>query len=174
MIPFLFLLSFLVSLRLRLYSSSIYSMQKLLIQILLAVFTAFVIFFGYSAYQYYVALHSDDPIVPYVFVEKGAATVVRGELAIDMTAGEQYDLSAEDTIITKKDTLAIVTWPDRSQTRLGGNSRMRIDRMTVAVDYSSIEIEFALEEGQAWSTVVRTIYPGSYFRTRIPGQGVIA
>lgn len=51
---------------------------------------------------------------------------------------------------------------------------MRIDRMTVAVDYSSIEIEFALEEGQAWSTVVRTIYPGSYFRTRIPGQGVIA
>lgn len=93
-------------------------MQKLLIQIVLAVFTAFVIFFGYSAYQYYVALHSDDPIVPYVFVEKGAATVVRGELAIDMTAGEQYDLSAEDTIITKRDTLAIVTWPDRSQTRL--------------------------------------------------------
>ena len=43
---------------------------------------------------------------------------MRDELAIDMTAGEQYDLSAEDTIITGKDTLAIVTWPDRSQTRL--------------------------------------------------------
>lgn len=50
--------------------SILFLMQKLLLQILLAVFTAFVIFFTYSAYQYYVALHSDDPIVPYVFVEK--------------------------------------------------------------------------------------------------------
>ena len=46
--------------------------------------------------------------------------------------------------------------------------------MQVARDYSSIEIEFALEQGQVWSTVVRTIYPGSYFRTKIPGQGVVA
>jgi hypothetical protein len=48
----------------------LFPMQKLLLNILLAVLLAFVIFFGYSAYQYYVALHSDDPVVPYVFVEK--------------------------------------------------------------------------------------------------------
>jgi hypothetical protein len=91
-----------------------------------------------------------------------------------MVRGESYDLQQKDTIITKQNALAIVTWPDRSQTRLGSNSRMQIDRMVVARDYSSIEIEFALEQGQVWSTVVRTMYPGSYFRTRIPNQGVIA
>lgn len=149
-------------------------MQKLLIRIVLAILLAFFLFFSYSAYHYYVALHSDDPIIPYVLVEEGKATVVRGELAIDMVGGDRYDLSEKDIIITAKDTFAIVTWPDKSQTRLGASSRMQIDRMQVARDYSSIEVEFALEEGQVWTTVVRTIYPGSYFRTRIPGQGVIA
>lgn len=46
--------------------------------------------------------------------------------------------------------------------------------MRVAVDYSSIEIELALEQGKVWNTVVRTIYPKSYFRTRIPENNVIA
>lgn len=121
-------------------------MQKLLLRILLAILFAFFLFFSYSAYQYYRALHSDDPIIPYILVEQGTATVVRGEMAIDMTRGDRYDLSEKDIIITKKETLAIVTWPDKSQTRLGSNSRMQIDRMQVAQDYSSIEVEFALIE----------------------------
>lgn len=45
-------------------------MQKLLISIMIAILTAFLLFFSYSAYQYYKALHSDDPIIPYVLVEK--------------------------------------------------------------------------------------------------------
>lgn len=145
-------------------------MQKLLLRILFAIFLAFFLFFSFSAYQYYSALHSDDPIVPYLFVESGTATIVRGEIAIDMVKNDRYDLIEKDIIITGKQSLAIVTWPDKSQTRLGASSRMRIDRMQVARDYTSIEIEFALEEGQIWSTVVRTIYPGSYFRTKLPGQ----
>jgi hypothetical protein len=121
-------------------------MQKLFLRILFAIFFAFFLFFSYSAYQYYVALHSDDPIVPYLLVEAGTATIVRGEIAIDMVMTDRYDLSEQDTIITGKDSLAVVTWPDRSQTRLWASSRMRIERMQVAVDYTSIEIEFALEQ----------------------------
>lgn len=121
-------------------------MKTLLLRILFAVFIAFFLFFLFSAYQYYKALHSDDPVIPSVFVEKGVATIVRGELAIDMNAGESYSLSESDTIITKDNTLAVVTWPDRSQTRLGANSRMHINRMIVATDYATIQIDFALEE----------------------------
>lgn len=63
-----------------------------------------------------------------------------------MSKTDRYDLREKDIIITGKDGLAVVTWPDKSQTRLGTSSRMRIDRMQVARDYTSIEIEFALEE----------------------------
>lgn len=63
-----------------------------------------------------------------------------------MVTGDRYDLQEKDTIITKKDSLATVKWPDKSETRLGPSSRMQIDRMVVARDYSSIEIEFGLSE----------------------------
>jgi hypothetical protein len=63
-----------------------------------------------------------------------------------MSAGESYTLEENDIIITKESTLAIVTWPDRSITRLGSQSRMHISRMIVALDYSTIQIEFALEQ----------------------------
>ncbi len=63
-----------------------------------------------------------------------------------MVMSDRYDLSEKDTIITGKESLAVVTWPDKSETRLGASSRMRIERMQVARDYTSIEIEFALEE----------------------------
>jgi hypothetical protein len=63
-----------------------------------------------------------------------------------MSVHDRYDLSERDIIITGKESLATVTWPDKSQTRIGASSRMRIDRMQVARDYTSIEVEFALEE----------------------------
>ncbi len=46
--------------------------------------------------------------------------------------------------------------------------------MRVDDDYARIEIELTLEQGKAWNTVVRTIYPQSYFRTRIPQNNVVA
>ena len=52
-------------------------MQKLLLSIVFSILPAFFLFFSFSAYQYYVALHSDDPIVPYVLIDTGMATVVR-------------------------------------------------------------------------------------------------
>jgi hypothetical protein len=139
-------------------------------KILLAFLFLFLVLFFSSAYRYYLVLHSDDPIVPYIVVEEGTATVVRGDIAIDMVRDDQYILMENDTIITPKSSLAIIKWPDKSETRLGSDSRMKIHRMQVSRDYSSIEIEFSLEKGQIWSTVVRTIYPGSYFRTKLPDQ----
>lgn len=63
-------------------------------------------------------------------------------MAIDMIAREQYNLSEKDILITHGTTMAVVTWPDRSETRLGPDSRMQIEKMQVADDYSHIEIEF--------------------------------
>lgn len=91
-----------------------------------------------------------------------------------MIQGDRYNLLEEDIIITPANSLAVIKWPDKSETRIGSSSRLKIDRMKVARDYSSIEIEFSLEDWQIWSTVVRTIYPGSYFRTKLPDQWVIA
>jgi hypothetical protein len=52
-------------------------MPKLLLRILFSVLFALFVFFLFSAYQYYRALHSDDPVVPSVLVELGTVTIVR-------------------------------------------------------------------------------------------------
>jgi hypothetical protein len=127
-----------------------------------------------STYQYYKALHADDPITPYVMVQSGALSIIRWDLAIDLWPSEQYDVIEEDILITKARTLASVYWPDGSTTRLGPNTRMTIQKMRVASDYSRIELELALENGKVWNTVVRTLYPDSYFRVKLPKNGTIA
>ncbi len=49
-------------------------MKNIFFKIFLIIFSIavaiFVIAMGYSAYQYYKAIHADDPINPYVLVEK--------------------------------------------------------------------------------------------------------
>lgn len=68
-------------------------MKKNIFLIILAVFAViFIIAFGMTTYRYYVAIHSDDPIDPYVSVEKGETTITRGEIAIDMTTPESYNI----------------------------------------------------------------------------------
>lgn len=63
-----------------------------------------------------------------------------------MIQGDRYNLLEEDIIITPANSLAVIKWPDKSETRIGSSSRLKIDRMKVARDYSSIEIEFSLED----------------------------
>ena len=149
-------------------------MKKILITSFLVLLFGLFLMFGYSAFLYYQALHSDDPIAPYVMVEKWATTVVRGDIAVDMTIWEKYDLEEKDIIITKKATLATVYWPDHSMTRLDELSRITIERLKVAKDYTTIELAATLESGKAWTRVVRTIYPGSFFEVRLPEGGIIA
>jgi len=46
-------------------------MKKNIFLLILAIFAViFVIAFGMTTYRYYVAIHSDDPIDPYISVEK--------------------------------------------------------------------------------------------------------
>jgi hypothetical protein len=151
-------------------------MKKNILSILLVIaLLIFISFFGYSTYQYYRAIHADDPIQPYLLVDSGSATIVRAELAIDMTVGDKYNLREKDILITSRDGLATVHWPDRSMTRIGGGSRMVIDRMYAETDYSRIEIAYSLENGKVWNTVVRTLYPDSYFEVHLPkNHGTIA
>jgi hypothetical protein len=149
--------------------------KNILVSLMLIGLLVFIIFFARTTYQYYQFLHSDDPVNPYVRVMDGNATIVRGEdLAIDMGSGETYEINEEDIIITKASSYALVNWPDRSKTRLWPNTRLIVKRMRVARDYSTIEIELAIEQGKIWTNVVRTMYPGSYFRTKLPTWGIIA
>jgi hypothetical protein len=73
-------------------------------------------------------------------------TIVRHELAIDMTIGDRYNLMEKDILITGHDGLAMIHWPDRSITRIGSESRMVITRMHTEEDYSRIEISYDLEK----------------------------
>jgi FecR protein len=136
--------------------------------------SVFVIAFGMTTYCYYSAIHSDDPISPSLLVEQWTATITRGSVAIDMTTPESYEIEEWDIIITRADSLAVINWPDHSTTRLGANSRLTIERMRVAADYSQIELVASLESGKVWSNIVRTLYPDSHVEFHIPRSGTVA
>ncbi len=67
----------------------------------------------------------------------------------------------------------MILWPDHSTTRLGANSRLTIERMRVADDYSQIELVAVLESGKVWSNIVRTLYPNSRVEFRLPKSGTV-
>lgn len=147
--------------------------KNLFFPIFFAIAIVFIIFFGMTTYRYYQAIHSDDPITPYLSVELGNATITRGNTAIDLDTPESYDIKEGDIIITRAASLATIAWPDHSVTRLGANSRLTIERMRVADDYSQIELVAVLESGKVWSNIVRTLYPNSRVEFRIPKTGTV-
>ncbi len=91
-----------------------------------------------------------------------------------MTTSESYPIEEGDIIITREDSQAVINWPDHSTTRLGAHSRLTIELMRVAEDYSTIELVASLESGKVWSNIVRTLYPDSRFEVHIPRSGTVA
>ncbi len=152
----------------------LYMYKNLIISILLVLGLVFVIALSVTTYRYYQAIHSDDPIDPYLSVEDGTATITRGDIAIDMTLWETYDLREKDIIITHARSRAVVAWPDHSTTRLGPDSRLTIQTMRVAEDYTHIELIASLESGQAWSNIVRSLPIDSRVEFHIPRTGTVA
>jgi FecR protein len=132
------------------------------------------ILIGLSSYRYYEAVHADDPVTPEIHVDAGSASVIRGASAYDMQIGESFTLEAWDAIETRASSRATITWPDRSITRMGADSRIVIDRMAVADDYSRIEIAYDMKRGKVWNTVIRSLLGDSYFEARLPKNNIVA
>ena len=150
-------------------------MQKnILLSVLFIFASIFFIAFAMTTYRYYQAIHSDDPISPYLLIEKWTATITRGNILIDMITLDFYEVQEWDIIITRADSLSVINWPDRSTTRLGANSRLTIERMRVADDYSRIELVASLESGKSWSNIVRILYPDSRVEFHLPRNGTVA
>lgn len=147
---------------------------KIFSRIFIVIVAIFVIAMGISAYKYYRAIHADDPIDPYVFVEKGASRIVRGNITIQLTASEKYDIQEQDTIIVEADSESTIFWPDRSTTQLGADSVFAIQKMQVADDYSKIDIEATILRGKMHTNMIRTLYPGSKMTVKIPKNNITA
>lgn len=109
-----------------------------------------------------------------IHAEEGLATVIRGDLAIDLNAGETYILKNGDAIETKSASKATVTWPDRSITRLGENTRITVRKMEVAQNYETIQISYDIKRGKVWNTVIRSLLGDSYFEARLPKNDIVA
>lgn len=129
---------------------------------------------GYSSYKYYTILHSDDPIVPLLQVDMWSATIIRSDIAIDMTDFDQYRLQELDSIKTGVRSRATITWPDRSITRLGENTHITIQKMLVDRGYQKIQIAYNIERGKVWNTIIRGLLGDSYFEVYLPKNTIIA
>lgn len=100
--------------------------------------------------------------------------IIRGDLAIELTTGERYDLENDDAIETSVNARAIITWPDHSVTRLSENTRVVIHRMDANPNYDEIKISMSLKKGKIWTRVVRTMIGDSYFETKLPKNDIVA
>lgn len=113
-------------------------------------------------------------MTPRLIVDRGEASVIRGETAYDMKEAETLELENGDAIETKALSKATVTWPDKSITRLGENSRIVIEKMYASTDYTHIEIAYDMKRGKVWNTVIRTLLGDSYFEARLPKNNIVA
>ncbi len=134
----------------------------------------FTIFFGWNAYGYYKAIHADDPIEPFLAIEVGNGKIIRDNEAILLTGKESYILKKDDIIETSHSTFWVITWPDKSITRLGENSRIVIRKMQVSRNYADIQISYDMKRGKVWNTVIRALLWDSYFEARLPKENIIA
>lgn len=132
------------------------------------------IMFGISTYDYYRAIHADDPVSPTLMVNTGNASVIRWSTAYDLTGREVFSLETGDAIETKSESQGTITWPDHSITRLGANTRVVVSKMEVSKNYDSIQISMELKRWKIWSNVVRTMLGDSYFETKLPKNNIVA
>lgn len=103
------------------------------------------IMFGFSTYEYYKAIHADDPGTPALRVEEGNAMIIRGDIAIDLSKNESYEIQIGDELETKNNSRAVVIWPDRSVTRLDSNTRIVINTIQVSQSYDDIKISMSMK-----------------------------
>ena len=132
------------------------------------------VMFWISSYDYYKAIHVDDPVQPTFMVHTGNATIIRWETAFDLTEKEELPLETGDAIETRTKSQGMITWPDHSVTRLGENTRVVVSQMEVSQNYDSIKISMDLKRWKTWNNVVRTMLGDSYFETKLPKNNIVA
>ena len=78
---------------------------------------------------------------------------------------EKKELKIWDYVKTIWDnSLIVIEWWDWSLTRIGWNSRIRIDELFVDSDLLNINLSFELLSWKSWSNVINFMWEWSYFK----------
>jgi hypothetical protein len=147
---------------------------RIFLYAVLACGIAFLSLFSWSAYSYYGAIHADDPIDPILLVDDGSAKIIRWDTAYHLVKDESYELEDGDKVETARASRATITWPDKSVTRMGADTRIVIRKMFASERYDDIRIAYDMERGKVWNTIIRTLIGDSYFEVNLPRESVVA
>ena len=117
--------------------------------------------------QVYIAFsNTNTDTNSYVTLVEGKGTLNESFLETE----KKYLLSVGDTIrVIWDSSLAVISWGDGSLTRLGGNTKIIIDKNEISRDYSTINISFQLIAGKTWSNIVSFIGKDSSFTQSFQG-----
>nr|MDD3720254.1 FecR domain-containing protein [Candidatus Gracilibacteria bacterium] len=65
------------------------------------------------------------------------------------------------------DSIAIIEWGDKSITRLGGDSEIKVNENYVSTDLTKLRISFNLTNGKTWTKLISLFGKDSYFKQYI-------
>lgn len=126
-----------------------------------------VIFFLFSLQFYFISNSYKRDTNSYLTLIEWAWTLTTstGKKVLELNLKEK--LNNWDVINTLKNSLAIIEWWDKSITRLGWNTKIKVKENFVWEDLSKINISFELLKWKTWSNVVSIMTWDSNFTQEI-------
>lgn len=103
----------------------------------------------------------------YVVLLKWFWSITSWETQTELKIHQKQILWINDIITTKKNSLAVIEWWDKSITRLWENSKIIIKKNYVWDNLAKIQIHFSLLKWKTWSNIVTILDRDSYFKQDI-------
>lgn len=126
-----------------------------------------IIFMLFLLQFYYISNSYKRDTNSYVVLVKWAWTLTTSTWKKVLALNSKEKLNNWDIINTLKDSLAVIEWWDKSITRLGWNTKIKIKENFILEDLSKINISFELLKWKTWSNIVSIMIWNSNFTQEI-------
>lgn len=126
-----------------------------------------VIFLLFSLQFYFISNSYKRDTNSYVTLVEWAGTLSLSTWKKILDLNIKEKINNWDVISTLKNSLAIIEWGDKSITRLGWNTKIKVKENFASEDLSKINISFELLKGKTWSNVISILTWDSTFTQEI-------
>ncbi len=126
-----------------------------------------IIFLLFSLQFYFISNSYKRDTNSYITLLKWAWTLATNDEKIVLKLQEKQKIQTWDIINILSNSLAVIEWWDKSITRLGESTQIKIKENFTSDDLSKINISFELLKWKTWSNVISIMTWESYFKQEV-------